>query len=64
MGDEAFFDAMRSWVTRHRYGFVSADRFLGHLQAQADADLRPIFAAYLDDPTPWRPFRSTGVHPI
>ena len=61
MGDEAFFDAMRSWVTRNRYGFVTADRLLGHLQAATSVNLRPIFAGYLADPVPWRPFRSTGI---
>ncbi len=61
MGDEAFFDAMRSWVTRNRYGFVTADRLLAHLQAATDANLRPIFAGYLTDPVPWRPVRSTGI---
>lgn len=64
MGDEAFFDAMRSWVTRHRYGFVTGERFLAHLDASTTADLRSIFAAHLDDPVPSRHVRSTGVHPI
>ena len=49
MGDDAFFGAMRSWVARNRHGFVSADRLLGHLAAWTDADLTPIYDAYLAD---------------
>lgn len=49
MGDEAFFGAMRAWVERHRFEFVTEDRLLGHLQHRTDASLRPIFDAYLDD---------------
>ncbi len=64
MGDEPFFDAMRSWVTRNRYGFVSTDRFLAHFDTATTTNLRPIFAAYLDDPLWRRPIRSTGVRPI
>jgi hypothetical protein len=50
MGDDAFFAAMRSWVDRYRHGFVTGDRLLRHLQARTDANLDPIFAAYLEDP--------------
>ena len=52
MGDEAFFDAMRSWVARHRFGTVTGDRLLGHLERRTDADLGAIFDAYLADPEP------------
>jgi len=47
MGADAFADAMRSWVARHRFGFVTQAQLLRHLQARADADLQPIFDAYL-----------------
>jgi hypothetical protein len=47
MGDEAFFDAMRVWVVRNRFGFTTADRLLGHFVASTDANLAPIFDAYL-----------------
>ncbi|HEY6607792.1 MAG TPA: M1 family aminopeptidase [Candidatus Limnocylindria bacterium] len=63
MGEEAFFEAMRSWVARNRHGFVVADRLLGHLDAAALPDLRPIYAAYLEEPVPWRPFHSSGLRP-
>jgi hypothetical protein len=50
MGDDAFFAAMREWVDRYRHGFVTGDRLLRHLQQRTDADLAPIYAAYLADP--------------
>jgi Peptidase family M1 domain len=50
MGDDAFFGAMRAWVDRYRHGFVTGERLLRHLQAWTDADLAPIYAAYLADP--------------
>ncbi len=50
MGDDAFFSAMRSWVDRYRHGFVTGDRLLRHLQSGTDANLAPIFSAYLEDP--------------
>ena len=49
MGDEAFFGAMRRWVTGNRFGFTTGDRLLGHLAASTDANLTPIFDAYLAD---------------
>ncbi len=64
MGDDAFFAAIRSWVTRHRFGFVRADRFLGHLQDESRADLRPTFRGYLADARAWRPARSGLARPI
>ena len=47
MGDDAFFDAMRDWVELNRFGMTSGDRLLGHLSASTDAELAPIFGAYL-----------------
>ena len=49
MGEDAFFAAMRAWVEEHRHGFVTGRTFLRHLQASADADLEPIYRAYLAD---------------
>ncbi len=49
MGDEAFFGAMRDWVLRQRFGFTTGGRLLGHLASRTDADLTPIFDAYLVD---------------
>ncbi|HEX2765160.1 MAG TPA: M1 family aminopeptidase [Candidatus Limnocylindria bacterium] len=47
MGDGAFFRAMRAWVDRNRHGFATGDELLRHLERHTDADLRPIFDAYL-----------------
>jgi hypothetical protein len=49
MGGEAFDAALQSWVARHRFGFVTQPQLLRHLQARTDADLGPIFAAFLTD---------------
>ena len=49
MSDEAFFAAMREWVSANRHGFTTARGLLRHLQASTDADLDPIFRSYLAD---------------
>ena len=54
MGDDTFFASIRDWVDRYRFGFVTGDRLLRHLQAGTDADLAPIYAAYLAEPHGFR----------
>ena len=49
MGEDAFFGAMRSWIADHQHGFVTARELLRHWQASTDADLEPIYRAYLTD---------------
>ncbi len=49
MGDEKFDEAMRSWVSRNRFGFATEARLLGHLAASSDADLSGVFDTYLAD---------------
>ena len=49
MGDEAFFTAVREWVSANQHGFTTARGLLRHLQASTDADLEPIYRAYLAD---------------
>lgn len=49
MGDEDFFAAMREWVARRQFGVATGAGLLRHLLNQTDADLRPIFDAYLAD---------------
>ncbi|HSK93305.1 MAG TPA: M1 family aminopeptidase [Candidatus Angelobacter sp.] len=63
MGDEGFFDAVRSWLDAHRHGFASGRELLWHLQRSTDADLGPIYAAYLAgaDPRPFRSFAAPGA---
>ena len=57
MGDDAFFDAVRSWIDANRHGFVTGRELLLHLLRSTDANLLPIYARYLDEPDP-RPYRS------
>jgi hypothetical protein len=49
MGDDAFFGAMRAWVADHQHGFTTGRGLLRHLQGSTDADLEPIYRAYLAD---------------
>ena len=49
MGEDAFFAAMREWVSANQHGFTTARGLLRHLQASTDADLEPIYRAYLAD---------------
>ena len=53
-GAAPFFASIRDWVDQHRFGFVTGDRLLRHLQAGTDADLAPIYAAYLAEPEGFR----------
>ena len=59
MGDREFFDAMRDWIDAHRHGFVRGRALLRHLLRNTDADLAPIYRAYLDG-TGVRAFRLVG----
>jgi hypothetical protein len=54
MGEDAFFGAIRDWVSRYRGGFVTGERLLRHLQSWTDADLRPVYAVYLAEPVALR----------
>ena len=69
MGDEAFFGAMRDFVDEHRHGVVTTRRLLGHLQASSDADLAPLYRAYMsaydgDRSRPRGPSHGGGARPI
>ena len=55
MGDDAFFAAMRDWVAAHRFRITTGDRLLGLFRSRTDADLGPIFDAYLADHEVTRP---------
>jgi hypothetical protein len=63
MGDDAFFDAMRDWVERHRHGFARGRTLLRHWLRSTDADLAPIYQRYLAGQAvraPFRPVARTG----
>jgi hypothetical protein len=55
MGDDAFFGVMRSWLEEHRHDVVTGEELLVRFERATDADLGPIYDAYLADPDP-RPF--------
>ena len=64
MGDDAFFDAMRDWVELNRFGMTTGDRLLGHLTASTDAELTPIFDAYLADYEVFAPKARTTLRKV
>jgi peptidase M1-like protein len=49
MGEEAFFSALREWVSANQHGFTTGRGLLRHFQASTDADLEPVYRAYLAD---------------
>ena len=49
MGDDAFFAAMREWVSGNQHAFTTGRGLLRHLQASTDADLEPIYRKYIGD---------------
>ena len=48
MGTQAFFAAMRDFLASHRYRIITTRGLLDYLDGQTDANLRPLFVAYLD----------------
>jgi hypothetical protein len=56
MGDRPFFEAMRDWVATDRDGLARGRALLRHWMRSTDADLRPIYARYLDGPAVQVPF--------
>jgi aminopeptidase N len=52
LGDDAFFELLRTWTRRYRHGSVTTDAFVT-LAAEAGSDgdaVRELFAAWLDSP--------------
>jgi len=48
MGTQAFFAAMRDFLASHRYRIITTRGLLDYLDGRTDANLRPLFVAYLD----------------
>ncbi|WP_040803565.1 M1 family metallopeptidase [Nocardia concava] len=48
MGDEAFFTAVRDFVTAHKYGNASMPEFRQFIQSRTPHDLSGFFTAWLD----------------
>ncbi|HEX2903162.1 MAG TPA: M1 family metallopeptidase [Jatrophihabitans sp.] len=47
LGDELFFELLRSWTGEHRHATVDTDQFLAHAQRFADRSLAGLFNAWL-----------------
>jgi aminopeptidase N len=47
VGDEAFFDLLRSWVAEHLGSSVTTDDFLSYAASRTDADVRGILSPWL-----------------
>ena len=62
MGTDTFFAAMRAFVERNRHGLTTTRRLLDHLQRATDADLMPLFRAYLSRYD--APVRPLGSHTL
>jgi aminopeptidase N len=50
VGDEVFFEILRSWVDTHRGGTVSTPMFVEHASSVAGRDLEELFEAWLYRP--------------
>ena len=48
VGDDAFFDLLRTWVAEHRYGSVTTELFQEH--AARYGDLSRLLRDWLDEP--------------
>ena len=48
VGDEAFYGLCRTWIARHTGGSVSTAEFVSLASEFSDADLTPLFSAWLD----------------
>ncbi|GAB3665312.1 M1 family metallopeptidase [Nocardioides korecus] len=47
LGDEAFFEVLRSWVSQHAHGTVTTDLFAEHLAQETDLDVDDLLEAWL-----------------
>jgi aminopeptidase len=47
LGDGAFFQMLRDWTTAYRFGSVSTQLFMSHVERYTDQPLRPLFTAWL-----------------
>ncbi|HEX5578960.1 MAG TPA: M1 family aminopeptidase [Candidatus Limnocylindria bacterium] len=48
MGRQAFFGALRHYIAGHRYEVITTRGLLDFLEGRTDANLRPLYRAYLD----------------
>ncbi len=50
VGDDAFFDLLRSWVAEHSGGSVTGTEFTDFAISRTGADLTGLFDAWLNTP--------------
>ncbi|SEK39071.1 M1 family metallopeptidase [Nonomuraea pusilla] len=50
IGDETFFELLRTWTATHRYGNVTTDEFVALAERMSGKDLGPLFDAWLFEP--------------
>ncbi|MDR6691540.1 aminopeptidase N [Microbacterium sp. 1154] len=56
LGDEAFFDLLRSWTAEHRHALVTTDDFRAAVDRAGGADAAAVLSRWIDDVTlPARP---------
>ncbi|MCA2225796.1 M1 family metallopeptidase [Nonomuraea aurantiaca] len=51
IGDETFFTLLKTWTTDHKYGNVTTDEFIALAEKLSGKDLKPLFDAWLFQPT-------------
>lgn len=49
VGDEAFFNLVRSWTALKQHGVATTDEFIAHAEESTGKQLGAFFAAWLDD---------------
>ena len=49
LGDDAFFDLLRAWVSEHAGGSVTTADFVGLVSERSEADLSDLLAEWLDE---------------
>ncbi len=50
VGDDAFFEILRGWVTEHRDGTVSTADFVAFAGERTEVDLDELFSSWLEEP--------------
>ncbi|MEE1618126.1 M1 family metallopeptidase [Brachybacterium sp. J153] len=64
VGDDAFFEILRSWVAAHTGGSVTTEMFIAHAEQVSGEDLTELFTAWLDElPLPPLPGPARGGIP-
>jgi aminopeptidase N len=62
IGDDTFFQLLREWAARYRYGTATTDDFIALAEEVSGEDLDAFFADWLA--TPWTPQRVAARFPL